>query len=267
MYSVFTYIPTKHEVDTCNLSDQIIATSHDLTPKGSNHLISGKSRLVKYYDLAIFVCKEICQASKRVIWLCRHCVRKTSLPKGIWRRMNYSMVWILYSGSKPIGMSQNRGPIAILKEMIDFTMKLYQCLRPKIGKYPCVKISLLTCCFGDLTYIKHGNHRTRTNRPISGFKYIELMQSQNKSHASFTVHDIFPMLSTLVTMSTFCLRSLQNLEKTLGLFDPHSSAGYEACLKTPLPNDISLKSQAGGWRFEFLSGQGFLEKCWKSGTI
>eukprot|EP00434_Breviolum_minutum_P008565 symbB.v1.2.007556.t1/scaffold432.1/size246310/6 len=40
------------------------------------------------------------------------------------------------------------------------------------------------------------------------------------------------------------IQSLQNLEKTLGLFDPHSSAGYEACLKTPLPNNISLKSQA-----------------------
>ena len=37
-------------------SGQIIATSHDLTPKGSGLegflLISGKSRLVKYYNLA-----------------------------------------------------------------------------------------------------------------------------------------------------------------------------------------------------------------------
>ena len=43
---------------------------------------------------------------------------------------------------------------------------------------------------------------------------------------------------------------MQNLEKLLGLFDPLSSAGYEACLKTPLPNDISLKSQeVGGLSF------------------
>ena len=38
-------------------SDQIIATSHDLTPNGSgleekSPAISGKSRLVKYYNLA-----------------------------------------------------------------------------------------------------------------------------------------------------------------------------------------------------------------------
>ena len=33
-------------------SGQIIATSHDLTPNGGSPLISGKSRLVKYYNLA-----------------------------------------------------------------------------------------------------------------------------------------------------------------------------------------------------------------------
>ena len=40
-------------------SGQIIATSHDLTPNGGlvkgNPLISGKSRLVKYYNLARFL--------------------------------------------------------------------------------------------------------------------------------------------------------------------------------------------------------------------
>ncbi len=40
------------------MSGQIIATSHDLTPNGGfgkgNLLISGKSRLVKYYNLIIW---------------------------------------------------------------------------------------------------------------------------------------------------------------------------------------------------------------------
>ncbi len=38
------------------ISGQIIATSHDLMSKGTgNPLISGKSRLVKYYNLARYI--------------------------------------------------------------------------------------------------------------------------------------------------------------------------------------------------------------------